>query len=175
MGTYDERENVREQHRPAHVAVLFVGESPPASGGFFYFGSGIVFSSTQRAFRDAFRVSFDGPAEFLRFFRDAGCFLDDLSHAPVDHLPQPERWRALDGCVEAFAARLRVLAPTLVVVFLKKISPLVERAAALAGIASERVCALPFPGNGNQNRYVAQLVGLLPQALARGLISPPPG
>ena len=167
MNATDDRERVRTQHLPASVKILFIGESPPARGGFFYYGSGIAFSSTRRAFSEALGVSFATPDEFLRFFSGAGCFLEDLSHAPVDHLPPRERTQALEDCVEPFASRLRTLSPELIVVFLKKIAPLVVRAATLAGISSESIHVLPFPGMGNQNRYVAELAPILTRALRK--------
>jgi hypothetical protein len=34
-----DREAVRAQYRPQRIATLFVGESPPASGKFFYYGN----------------------------------------------------------------------------------------------------------------------------------------
>src|SRR5262245_9236373 len=107
MTPFLERERVREQYRPQRPTLLFVGEAPPASGRFFYFGSGIVFASTQRAFARAFRRSFTNPEEFFRFFQRSGCYLDDLSHVPVDNLPSLERERALSGCIDAFGQRLR--------------------------------------------------------------------
>ncbi len=137
------------------------GESPPASGGFFCNGSGILFASTERAFSQALGASFATSDEFLRFFSCAGCFLEDLSHSPVDRLPPREREQALEDCVEPFAARLRTLSPELIVVFLKKIAPFVGRAARLAGTPSESIHVLPFPGMGNQNRYVAELAPIL--------------
>ena len=170
MPQTNDREKVRLQYRPETVSVLFVGESPPVSGRFFYFGSGIVFSSTQRAFSNAWTCSFETPDRFLRSFADAGCFLEDLSHSPVDGLPPHERERALEECVKSFAQRLRSISPKFVVVFLKKIAPLVERAAALAGFPHEQIHVLPFPGNGHQNKYVSALTALLLDAQSRGLV-----
>lgn len=163
-------EHVRENYRPARVRVLFVGESPPTSGGFFYFGSGIVCSSTQRAFSQALGVTFATPSDFLDFFRDVGCFLEDLSHSPVDHLPPHRRTEALELCVDSFAKRLQELAPELVIVFLKKIAPLVERAVGEAGIPLGMVRVLPFPGNGHQNRYIAGLTKILSETAVRSLL-----
>lgn len=123
MPKANDREQVRLQYRPDTVTVLFVGESPPVSGRFFYFGSGLAFASTQRAFANAWTCSFETPRHFLRSFADAGCFLEDLSHLPVDGLSQRERKRALEECVESFAQRLRSISPQFVVVFLKKLAP----------------------------------------------------
>lgn len=36
MYQIDENENIRERFRPSKIKVLFIGESAPASGDFFY-------------------------------------------------------------------------------------------------------------------------------------------
>ena len=134
MTTTLDRENAREQYRPRHLTILFVGESPPASGGYFYFGKGTVFASTQRAFAQAFQRTFSNPAEFFRFFQHSGCFLEDLSHDPVDNLASLERERAIIGCIDSLAHRLRESQPEFIIGFLKKIESPVARAASLADI-----------------------------------------
>jgi hypothetical protein len=161
MIPHSDREQVRERYRPRQISMLFVGESPPASGRFFYDGTGIACASTQRAFAQAFARTFHGPQEFLKFFRDAGCYLDDLSHDPVDHLTTADRIRAINSCTDTYARDLQEMQPKLIVVFLKRIFPVVERAASIAGFPGDRLIALPFPGNGHQNKYVAELGALL--------------
>ena len=158
-----DRERIRQEFRPERTRLLFVGESPPASGRFFYFGAGIVFASTQRAFAKAFRTSFASPEEFFCLFQRTGCYLDDVSHKPVDDLARFERKRAIDGCIDTFAQRLRDMKPEAIVIILKKIETAVATAASLADIPHERLTVLPFPGNGHQKRYVDQLVAFLEQ------------
>ena len=46
------RERLRRQYRPEHIRLLFIGESPPASGRFFYRRD----SGLYRAIRDTFRM-----------------------------------------------------------------------------------------------------------------------
>ena len=166
-----DREEERKKFRPSIVKVLFVGESPPAAGGFFYFGRGILFTSTQEAFANAWGRPFQTPAEFLRAFVAAGCYLEDLSHAPVDHLSPPDRNRILEACVAGFAQELRDMSPQVVVVFLRRIAPLITRAVAVAGLPRDHLHVLPFPGHGNRPRYVAGLTQLLSDAHARGIIA----
>lgn len=84
----DERERLRLRYRPAHVKVLFVGESPPRSGAFFYRGDSDLYEATKAVFEVVCRQSWagDDPDPFLRCLRGAGCYLDDLSHEPISHL-----------------------------------------------------------------------------------------
>jgi len=146
--------------------MLFVGESPPANGGYFYFGKGILFASTKRAFIQAFCKSFTLPEEFFRYFQSSGCFLDDLSSVPVYHLPSVERKQVLIGCIDAFAERLRDLKPDTIIVFLNRIRSPVERAVSLANIPVTKLLYLPFPGYGHQKKYVDPLAEFLERTKA---------
>ncbi len=67
---------------PKDIRVLFIGESPPSGGNFFYFGTGNLFNHTKDAFESAFNVVFPTPLDFLDFFRDKGCYLEDLIPIP---------------------------------------------------------------------------------------------
>jgi hypothetical protein len=66
---------------------LFVGESAPASGDFFYYGTSAMTRYMRRAIEDAL-----GPAnDFLASFKGLGWYLDDLVLTPVDKLARSER------------------------------------------------------------------------------------
>ncbi len=98
----------REAYRPEKVRVLFIAESPPASGGFFYFpetiGKDHLFRETMKAlglWPEDRRLSkgFDkGP--LLREFQSRGFYLIDTSLVPVDKLPRRERRQAVVESVE---------------------------------------------------------------------------
>ncbi len=75
--------------RAADVRLMFVGESPPANGEFFYRGGTRMTAYTRRAFEHAFSLPFESDREFLDFFRSSGCWLDsattDRSYSSVPH------------------------------------------------------------------------------------------
>ncbi|MFL5339016.1 MAG: hypothetical protein ACJ8F7_02520 [Gemmataceae bacterium] len=104
----------------------------------------------------------------FRFFQRCGCYLDDLSHDPVDPRCRSKRSSELEGCVDGLAMRLRDLKPQRIIVFLKRIELLVLRAVSLAGISCDKLRALPFPGHSHQTRYVQELVIYLEAAKERG-------
>ena len=90
--TRRERERLRESFRPQCIHLLFIGESPPASGRFFYAAN----SGLYRAMRMAFQIA-DSKVDdknFLSVFQQHGCYLTDLWHEPVDRLASDRR-RAL--------------------------------------------------------------------------------
>src|SRR5271169_6036225 len=99
------RERLRRRYRPARVRMLFVGESPPASGRFFYQAD----SGLYRAIRQTFLWAFPNPkdADFLKSFRDMDCYLVDLCGYPVDNLPGKQRRLACEQGEKKLAATIR--------------------------------------------------------------------
>lgn len=119
---------------------------------------------TAHAFEAAFDRVFDSDPEFLRFFKTAGCYLDDLSHVPVDGMPSKERERVLTASVPALARRIRRYDPEVVIVVLKKIEGHVREALRRARIDAPTY-VLPFPGQGHQAVYRRRLSRILKQHL----------
>ena len=162
MGTSNDEarrrlERLRLSFRPAHVRLLFVGESPPASGRFFYKGD----SGLYRAVRDAFLVA-DGSMSdmsFLPAFQASGCYLVDLCRQPVDHLDARSR-RAACLASEALLSRtIRRLRPSKIVTVVRSIEANVTRAAFRAGWHGPFL-HLPYPGRWShfKDRFVRDLV-----------------
>ncbi len=79
-----QRERLRQEFRPEAVRLLFIGDSPPASGRFYYRGD----SGLYRAMREVFQVIDPSITDstFFTVFQESGCYLFDLCPEPVDHL-----------------------------------------------------------------------------------------
>lgn len=155
-----DRESIRVNFRPAKkIRVLFVGESPPANGGFFYICSPMTNYMAQ-VFAEVFGKEFQSVADFLSIFKAEGCYLDDLSHEPVDNLPRRERRKKIDNCVSALAERMKEYQPEHVIAVLKSIETPVRRAAHKANL-DVHIEAVPFPGQGNQCRFAKELSKIL--------------
>jgi hypothetical protein len=150
----DRYEICRDKHRPLQTRVLFIGESRPKNGTFFYCGNSFLAQYTCEAFGPE-----GGPflemSAFLEHFRNLGCFLVDLCSEPVNHLPQTERKRARRAGEAVLADTLRKLRPRAVVVVMRAISQSVTRAVVTA--QPIRRYDLPFPAQGHQRQYVTQL------------------
>jgi len=152
-------ESIRQLYRPGRIRLLLVGESPPASGAFFYLGNSPMTSYTARAFDRA--IGHDSsPHDFLPAFERSGCYLEDLCHEPVDKLTHAERRRAHLAGVDALALRLRQLKPAAIAIALKRIEVPVRTAIERAGVKCP-VYVLPFAGYGHQTEYVRQLARLI--------------
>lgn len=163
LGTERDRERLRESFRPAHIQLLFIGESPPASGRFFYSAN----SGLYRAMRMAFQIA-DATIDdenFLALFQKRGCYLTDLCDEPIDQLgPHERRARRRNG-ERDLARQLRRLRPMMIAPVLRSIVKNVENATSLARWHG-RILQLPYPGRWLRNRE-AFLETLVP--VIRGL------
>lgn len=153
-------EALRARYRPDTVRVLFVGESAPAGGTFFYAGN----SQVHRYLKDALAPHL-GPGDFLTNFQAAGFFLDDLSLEPIDWQTPAQRKKIHAANVVSLAERVRTYKPQAVVALLKAIEPSIIQACRDAGLAIVP-SAVPFPGNGQQANFRRELGALLPGLIA---------
>ncbi len=159
-------ERLRRTFQPARVRLLFVGESPPASGRFFYRRD----SGLYRAMRDAFqRVdSSIGDDDFLAVFQSWGCYLIDLCPEPVDRLAPQARRAACQAGEGSLSRTIRHLQPAIIATVVRSIERDVAQAAARADWHGPLI-RLPYPGRWSRYRdvFIDTLVpaigGLMPQ------------
>ena len=159
-------ESIRQSYRPSKVRLLLIGESPPANQGFFYVTSAMT-KYTAQAFSKAHGTSFQSDNEFLCHFKNYGCFLDDLCHTPVDHLPREQRAKNLQDSVIDLSQRIKEMNPAVVVIILKKIETYVRVAILKSGL-NPPTFVLPFPGHGHQAKYKEQLIEIIQKHLPTG-------
>lgn len=137
-------EELRRSFRPRRITTLFVGESAPQSGKFFYSGNSSLFYAMQRAF--------GGKTTFLEDFKRSGFYLDDLAHVPVNKLESRERSLLRWKSVSSLANRLRDYKPQAIVIVMRAIKPMVLEAIRSAGLPYEPYCT-PHPAFGNWTRF----------------------
>jgi hypothetical protein len=144
-----EREELRLKYLPKSVQLLFVGESPPASGRFFYRQD----SGLYRAVRDAFQTLDPkiNDANFLARFQAAGCYLIDLTGKPVDDLPPAARREACRNGEPRLSQIISQFQPATILVLLRSIEPNVRRAAADADWNGTLITT-PYPGRWKHHR-----------------------
>lgn len=164
------RERLRRRYRPCRVRMLFVGESPPASGRFFYQAD----SGLYRAMRDTFVAAFPRLPNtgFLDSFRSLGCYLVDLCAQPVDHMTHDVRRCACRAGEIRLARMIRRLNPEIIVTIVKSIGVNVRRTQDRAGW-SGLYLELPYPGRWHHRRieFARRLVPLLHQRLAKSTMT----
>ena len=141
-------EVLRASFRPATITTLFVGESAPHNGTFFYDGNNAMLRYMSRATASVLGSGDD----FLQRFKAAGWYLDDLVLTPVNHLTKPERELLCLGARSSLAERIALYQPQAIVSLLKSIHSIIEAAAREAGITAP-LYSVPFPGMGQQSRF----------------------
>jgi hypothetical protein len=144
------REALRRSFEPERVRVLFVGESPPASGAFFYQADSGLYRSVRRAFCVALPTEVD-ERDFLNWFRRAGCYLVDLCGTPVDRASPLRRAELCRRGQTRLGRALVRLRPPVMVVLLRRIVPYVEEAVRAVGWRGA-VVSVPYPGRWKANR-----------------------
>ncbi len=150
-------EKLRHSFRPDKITVLFVGESAPAGGTYFYLGNSQVYRYLKRAF--------NGDEKFLSEFKEKGYFLDDLVLEPINDKTRAARRRFHENAVSSLAERLTVYRPLAVISLLKFIEEPVRDAVLMAGLSQVPYFSVPFPGNGRQKEFeqeIARIIPLLP-------------
>jgi hypothetical protein len=151
-------ETIRAQFRPQQIKTLFVGESAPVSGEFFYRGD----SNMLRYMREVVESVFGKSGDFLGTFKNYGWYLDDLVLEPVNHLNHPERKSRCREAQKSLTTRIAEYQPGAIVCLLSSIRDDVEAAAVESGSVAPRF-SVPFPGNGQQGRFRAKMIEILPK------------
>jgi hypothetical protein len=153
--TKNEIEDAQAQYLPDRIKVLFVGESPPSNGSYFYFGG------TNALLREM-RRAIGGPkgdADFLKNFMERGWYLDDLVRMPVD-----DRSELKKKCREArsnLAARIAKYRPSAIVCLLRRIRDDVDEAALIADSEAFRY-VVSFPPR-HPKRFREEMKLILPK------------
>lgn len=150
-------ELIRQEYRPERITTLFVGESAPHSGKFFYSGNTAMLANM----RGAVEAALGEEGDFLQRFKSFGWYLDDLVLTPVDHLARSERETACAKALQSLADRIRSYSPTAIVSLLRRITPMVEAAASMARHTGP-VYSVPFPGMGQQARFYLEMQRIVP-------------
>lgn len=158
IGSY---ERVRLSFKPAETRLLFVGESRPYGGTFFYNGDSHLARHTQNSFEAAFKRSYKSPAAFLAAFKNAGCWLVDLCVEPVNGLKDKPRREICNAGEPALAHILSELRPRTVIGVKVDLERHIRRAIARAGIGALDLHMLPFPLYQHAARYESELVRIL--------------
>jgi hypothetical protein len=146
-------ENVRKRFRPDRITTLFVGESAPHGGTFFYNQNSGLFREMRKAFQ--------GKELFLEDFKKNGFYLDDLVLEPVNQLEPVNRTLRCNQFVSSLAKRLKDYKPEAVVVLLMSIKPMILKAMYEAGLSYQPYCT-PYPGFGNQPRFHKAMIAIIP-------------
>jgi hypothetical protein len=137
--------------------MLFIGESPPASGLFFYSRDSGLYRATLAAFQEVDPAIYE--ENFLATFEAAGCYLIDLCGEPVDDLPPAARRAACLASERSLSRSIAQLQPVVIVTLVRSIERNVLRAASQVAWRGPYL-HLPYPGRWSRLRdvFVSALV-----------------
>ena len=161
----------REEYRPDQIRVLLIAESPPSSGGYFYFpttiGKDHLFRETMKALElwpieTPMRKGLD-KRPLLEEFGSKGFFLIDTCQVPVDKLPAAQKKHEILREASGLALRAEDLHPDRIIIVKKTVYKPVREALERTGLRHRILNAKPlkFPSHGNQRDYRSSLRRLL--------------
>lgn len=151
-------EKLRNNYRPHLIEVLFVGESRPQSGTFFYQGNSILYRETEKAFNEYFGDNIFN----LDSFKNWNYWLYDICESPVNGLPDKERNAEIMRNIPRLEKFIESVNPKYIVVCKKG---MVTKAILDSKIMNKyhkgkTIFFLPFPSNGRQGEYRKGLINI---------------
>jgi len=153
--SYDE---ARENYRPAKIRCLFIGESRPAGGTFFFNENSNLYYATKEAFELASGSRFD-----CKVFKELGCWLYDVCDVPVNNLGRSERRECIRQGIPGLIDFLHDNNPEFVFVVKKTdlgeiVYPLLKNLGYIDGQTSR---LLPFPLYKGRAQYISEMTDML--------------
>ena len=153
----------RRKYRPRKIRLLLIAESPPSSGGFFYFpmtiGKDHLFRETMKALdlwprNEPMRKGVDKRPMLVRF-QSMGLYLLDTCDFPVDKLRPMKRREAILQQIPRLVKDVIDLDPPHILVVKSSIFNPVVIALEESGLRSRilNTGPVPFPSHGNQRVY----------------------
>lgn len=168
---------LRERFKPEKIKVLFIAESPPKNDTFFYSAKGGFYNFTKQVFIELFEEEIERSDDFLHFFQNKGCFLEDLCHEPKTYKEIceeiHENKNGKNGYIEKLKESLESYNPQAIIITLKEIDGFVRDAIKRSDIilSRELIFTLPFPGKGHQNDYMSGLRAALNDPIVKNILT----
>ncbi len=163
-------EEDRKRYHPGDIKVLFIGESPPAGGTFFYRGNSLLAQYTKEGFSIPYSCRFDSTSQFLELFKKSKCYLDDLCLYPVNKMSDLIREEERRKGVKGLSERLIIYKPLVIITIINYVKDHVAQAVSMANLNNVTVYNLPFPGRYNNRRYVSELSEVISKFIKEGIL-----
>ena len=152
--------DLRQQYKPQKINVLFIADAPAAGSRFFYRKNSELFKAVKSAFTQVFG-EFADKDEFLNFYRDFGCYLDNICLVPVKHLSPKEQNEERRRGIPSLAERIAEMQPRLIIITMKAIEKYALEAISLSKAGSiEKVASIPFP-LGSMTNFNNSISGII--------------
>lgn len=153
-------EDLQQQYKPEKINVLFIADAPAAGTRYFYRKNSELFKAVKAAFTQVFG-DFKDRDEFLNFYKDFGCYLDNICLVPVKHLSDKEQKAERRRGIEPLAERITQMQPRLIIITMKAIEKYVREAIDLSKAEGiEQVASIPFP-LGSMTNFNNSISGII--------------
>lgn len=150
---------LREQYRPSDVRLIFIAESPPVSGKYFYDKLGTVTEPLFRAMMfDILHIQPETKYEGLMAFKDQGYLLVDATYSPVNTISSnSERDEVILADYPALVADLLEITPdrsTRIIIIKANVCRLLDvRLTQDKFNVLNNGLVIPFPSTGQQGNF----------------------
>lgn len=163
---------LRNKYKPAKIDIIFVLESPPASGKYFYDPKG---RTSEPLFSAMMKVIGHKPAikeEGLVAFSKKHLFLVNAIYSPVNHIKSMKKRNEaiLSDLPELIQDLKRIIGNRRVKIVLVKANICEMLEAVLRAVGFNVINAgtvIPFPASGNQNKFHKNIKKVLGEANIR--------
>lgn len=156
--------NLRNKYKPNNIKLIFLLESPPANGLYFYDKSGAIGEPLFRAMMRLINFTPQNKEEGLKEFCRKRCFLVDATYTPVNKMKYKQRKETILNNQENLKKDLKELVGN-------KNTPIVIVKCTLYDCIYDRIndkfniingdIRIPFPSHGNQNKFHDKMRKLL--------------
>lgn len=163
---------LQQQFKPKQVQIIFITEAVQPGKVFFYLKNANGFRSVKEAFSQVFG-EFKSNDDFLKFFKENGCYIDYLCPEIINGLTTEVRQKVRTDSIQPLSERLVLLQPKVVITVMKVMENKILEAVKLSAITSVKYAkAIAFPAHSktNADKCVKELVLILNELLERGIL-----
>lgn len=158
--------NLRNKYLPEKLKLIFILESPPASGKYFYDETGKtsepLFLALMKALDNYKPIN---KKDGLNYFKSKGYFLVDSTYKPVNRMKGKERDNTILTDFSELIADLESLNPlktTPIILVKANVCKLLEiRLKSKGFIVLNKRNRVPFPSTGQQKRFQAAICNII--------------
>lgn len=172
IGNKENHNQKRSKYKPDIIKVLYIGESPPSGGTFFYSANSNLFCHMNKAFKKVFGDTVGENFTFLGYFMTSNCYLDDLCLEPVNKKSIAEKYHLRQKGIEPLAERIKFYSPEAIIILMKSIETQVKEAISKSGIKINHIFVTSFPSHNQSNidNFIAGNVKALEKLLSLEII-----
>lgn len=152
-------EDLREEYKPDKIEVLFVGESRPQGGTFFYLANSALYGETKKAFDEYLAQDIFS----LTNFKNWNLWLYDICDEPVNGMNNLQRAEHIHTRMPQLIEFIEDVKPKIIIVCKKTFVENNIRQTSIMDHYNDgmNIFFLPFPANGRQVEYREGLIKVL--------------